>query len=162
MENVVEVRQRARVHILILLRILAGIRVLHRPAERLRLENDPVAIALFEIVCNLHPRAGRSARLGPELDFRMSLASADGDTTNIHIHSGYVERSHTGEVLQDRGADGVVIARPSLASGSRKKGSNEPYNEGKPFHAQFLSGVGDRDKRRSSFRRFFPMRTVYR
>ena len=131
-------------HVLILVRILAGIGVLHCPAKSLRLQHDPCAIALFEIVANLHPRAGRAAGLGPELDFCMSLGSVDGDAANIHVHGGHVERAHTGKMLHDGSADGVVIARSFLATGSNKQGSNEPYNEGKPFHAQFLSRLSGR------------------
>jgi hypothetical protein len=47
-------------------------------------------------------------------------------------------------MLHDRCADGVAIAGASLASRSGKKEGNKSDNEGKPFHAQFLSGLDGR------------------
>ena len=126
-------------HVLILLRVLAGIWVLHGSAKRLRFEHDPCAIAFLEIVSHLHSGSRRSACFGTELHFRMRLISVNRNAANVHVHSSHVEGAHAGKVLHDRRSDSVAIAWPFLTCRNSKESSNEPHNEGKPFHAQFSS-----------------------
>src|SRR5713101_1032848 len=114
--NIREIRQSAGMYVLILVRILVGIGMLDHPTDRLGLENDPSAIALFQIVGNLHSCARRRAGLWPELDLGVRLVAIDGNTPYIHLQGAHVERADIGKVLADAGANGVVYALLFLAT----------------------------------------------
>ena len=98
-----------RVDRLIAARILTSGGMLH-PAERLILQDDPGAGALFEVVSDLHPATWRAV-LRAKLDFRVRPIASDGNATHIHVHGTHIQRADGSQVLQNSGANGVGIAR---------------------------------------------------
>ena len=103
-------------HVLILVRVLIRIRMLDHAAGRLRLENDPRTVALFQVIGNLHARPLGCAGLGPEFNFGVRLIAVDGNTSDVHHHGAHVQSANPGEMLHDSGANGVVVALLFFAS----------------------------------------------
>ena len=117
-QNVVKVRQAARMNVLILVRILVWIGVLDHPTIGLRFQDDPGAIALLQIVSDLHSGTGRGSRFRPEFDFGVRLIPVNGNATDIHVHGADVEVTDGSKVLKDAGADSIVVALLLLAAAS--------------------------------------------
>src|SRR5260370_17867185 len=102
--------------VLILVRILVWVRMLDRASSGFRFQDDPGAIAFFQIVRDLHACAGGGSGLGTEFDFGMCLIAFDGNAVDVHLHGSDVERANGGQGLRDAGAGGVRFARLLLAS----------------------------------------------
>jgi hypothetical protein len=117
--NLTEIRQASGVHVLTLVGILVWIRMLDHATSRLRFLDDPRTIAFLQIIGYLHARPRRRAGLWPEFNFGVRLIPIDGNAPDIHLHGAHIESAHAVEVLQDAGADGVVVARLLLASGAK-------------------------------------------
>ena len=138
-QDVVEPREATSMHILTLVRVLIRIRMLDHAATSLRFENDPRAVALFQVIGNLHASPLGSAGLGPEFYIGVRLIAVDGNRSDIHHHGAHVERANSGEVLHDSGANGVVVILLLLASAGGEKRGEEPQCQGNTFHAKVLS-----------------------
>ena len=138
-QDVVEPREATSMHILTLVRVLIRIRMLDHAATSLRFENDPRAVALFQVIGNLHASSLGSAGLGPEFNIGVRLIAVDGNSPDIHHHSAHVERANSGEMLHDSGANGVVVILLLLASAGGEKRSEKPQCQGNTFHAKVLS-----------------------
>ncbi len=103
--------------------------MLDHAARGLRFQDDPGAIALFQIVSDLHAGAGCSASLGPELDFGMRLISIDGNAADIHVDGADVQVADGGEVLKDAGANGILVALLFFAADcDRERGERQNCN----------------------------------
>ena len=138
-QDVVEPREATSMHILTLVRVLIRIRMLDHAATSLRFENDPRAVALFQVIGNLHASPLGSAGLGPEFYIGVRLIAVDGNSSDIHHHGAHVERANSGEMLHDSGANGVVVILLLLASAGGEKRSEKPQCQGNTFHAKVLS-----------------------
>jgi len=136
-QNIGEVGQTAGMNILILVRILVWIRMLNHASGGLRFQYDPGTIAFFQIVSDLHACAGGGSGLGTEFDFGVSLVAVDGDGADVHLHRADVERANGGQMLQDAGADGVVVVAAVLQPAPVKKAAKSQRGSGESFHAQF-------------------------
>src|SRR6266550_2242089 len=139
-QDVVEPREATRMYVLILVRVLVGIRMLDHAARRLRFENEPRPIALFQVIGNLHASPLGRPRFGPEFNFGVGLIAVDGNLLDIHHHGAHVEGAYSGEVLHDSRANGVIVILLLLASASGQKRGKEPQCQGNTFHAKILSG----------------------
>jgi hypothetical protein len=115
-QDVVEPGEATSMYVLILVRVLIRVRMLDHASSRLRFENDPRTVALFQAVGNLHTRPLGRTGLGPEFNFGVRLIAVDGNTSDIHLHGAHVERANSGEVLHDSGANGVVVTLLLLTS----------------------------------------------
>jgi len=111
-------------HVRVLVRVLAGVGVLNHSASGLRFLDDPRTIALFQVVGNLHSRAFLRTIFRTEDDFGMCLIAVDGHAANVHVHGAHVERAHSVKMLQNTGANGVIIG-PLFAAGTEQKRSRE-------------------------------------
>lgn len=109
-QDIIKVRQTAGMDVLILMRILVWIGVLDHSASGLRFQDDPGAIALFQIVGDLHAGTGSGSRFRPEFDIGVRLIPVDGNAADIHIHGADVQSADGGEVLKDTGAYGLLVA----------------------------------------------------
>jgi hypothetical protein len=138
-QDVVEPREATSMHILTLVRVLIRIRMLDHAATSLRFENDPRAVALFQVIGNLHASPLGSAGLGPEFNIGVRLIAVDGNSSDIHHHGAHVERANSGEMLHDSGANGVVVILLLLASAGGEKRGEKPQCQGNTFHAKVLS-----------------------
>jgi hypothetical protein len=138
-QNSIEIRHAAGMKRLILMRILVWIGVLHRASRGLRFKHGPGAVALFQIVGDLHACAGGRAGLGPEFDLGMGLVSVDGNVADIHLHGADVQRADGRQVVQDAGTDGVIIARVVLTSADGAEGGecHRRYEESFHKHVHF-------------------------
>ena len=126
-------------YILFLVRVLVRIRMLDHPASRLGLENDPRAVALFQVIGHLHARPLRRAVLRSEFNFGVGLISIDGNISDIHHHGGHIQRANSGEVLHDSGANGIVVILLLFASAGGEKRGQQPQCQGNTLHAKILS-----------------------
>jgi hypothetical protein len=108
--------------VLILVWILVRIRVLDHAARGLRFQDDPRAIALFQIVGDLHAGAGRGPRFGPEFDVGVRLITVDGNAADIHVHGADVQITNGSKVLNDASADGIIVALLLLAAAGDAEG----------------------------------------
>ena len=124
-------------NVLILMWILVWIRMLNHTTSGLRFQDDPGAIALFQIVSDLHARAGRSSSLGAEFDFSVGLIAVDGNAADVHFHGTDVEGANDGQVLQDTSADGVFVVRLLLAPADGEECGEEQYGCDRWFHKEF-------------------------
>src|SRR5216684_4372381 len=124
------------------------VRMLDHPAYRLRFLDHPRATAFLQIVSDLHSRSWGRAGLWPEYNFGARLIPIDGNASHFHFHGAHVEGAHAVEVLQDAGANGVVVARLLLATACKKCGG-EPHCERKALHARVLSNPGKQCIRQS-------------
>ena len=124
---------------LILVRILTRVGVLDHPAHRLCFQNDPGPIALLEIVGDLHACSLRGPGLGPEFDVGVRLIPVDGNTADIHVHGAHVKRADSSEVLQDAGANGVLVARLLFASAGGNERGRKPQGQCPTLHEDVLS-----------------------
>src|SRR6267143_1119566 len=138
-QDVVEPREATSMYVLFQMRVLIGIRMLDHAASRLRLENDPCTVALFQVIGNLHARPLGRTGLGSEFNFGVRLIAVDGNTSDIHHHGVHVERANSGEMLHDSGANGVVVILLLFASAGGEKRGEEPQCQGNTFHAKVLS-----------------------
>src|SRR6266568_3987594 len=91
--------------------------MLDRTAKRLTLQDDPGGAALFEIVSDLHPTPRRAAGFGAKLDLGVCLIPSDRNAAHVHVHGAHIECADRRQVLQDSGADRIVIIHLLLASG---------------------------------------------
>lgn len=123
-------------NVLILVRILVWIRMLDRAASGLRFQDEPGAIAFFQVISDLHARAGGGSGLRAEFDFGVSLIAVDGNAADVHLHGADVEGANGGQVLQDAGADGVIVAGLVLATACGEEGSEKQRGCGESFHEQ--------------------------
>src|ERR1700737_1892041 len=137
--NVAEIRQRAGMHVLILMRILARIRMLDHSAGRLRFLNDPRTIAFLQIIGDLHARIRRRAGLWPEFNFGVRLIPIDGNASDIHFHGAHIEGAHAVEVLHDAGANGLVVGLLFLASAGNENRGEESQGQAYAFRAKVSS-----------------------
>ncbi len=126
-------------NILILVRILIWIWMLDHPTDWLGFENEPGAIALFQIIGHLHAGSRGRAGLRPEFNFGVRLIPIDGNTSKIHVHGAQIERAHAGEVLHDAGANGVVVVLLLLASTCSEERGGEPQSQSDTLHTELLS-----------------------
>ena len=124
-------------NVLILMWILVWIWMLNHSSSGLRFQDDPGAISLFQIVSDLHARAGSSSRFGAEFDFGVGLIAVDGNAADVHFHRADVEGANGSQVLQNAGADGVVVVGVLLASAYGEECGEEQYGYGRSFHKQF-------------------------
>ena len=127
-------------YVLILVRVLIGIGMLDHAARRLRFENDPRTVALFQVIGNLHASPLGRPGFGPEFNFGVGLIAVDGNLLDVHHHGAHVEGADSGEVLHDSGANGVIVILLLLASADGQKRGKEPQCQGNTFHAKILSG----------------------
>ena len=79
-------------YVLFLVRVLVRIRMLDHAASRLGLENDPRAVALFQVIGHLHAWPLRRAVLRSKFNFGVGLIAVDGNTSDIHHHGSHVQR----------------------------------------------------------------------
>jgi hypothetical protein len=126
-------------YILIPVRVLIGIRMLDHAASRLRFENDPRTVALFQVIGNLHASPLGRAGLRPEFDIGVGQIAVDGNLLDIHHHGAHIEGAYSSEVLHDSGANGVIVILLLLASAGGEKRCKEPQCQSNTFHAKFLS-----------------------
>src|SRR6266481_4644225 len=138
-QDVVEPREATGMYVLILVRVLIRIGMLDHAARRLRFENKPCAVALFQVIGNLHARPLGRPGLGPEFNVGVGLIAVDGHLLDIHHHGAHVERADSSEVLHDSGANGVIVILLLLASAGGQKRGKEPQCQSNTFHAKFLS-----------------------
>ena len=121
-----EVGETARMNVLILVRILVWIGMLDHASSGLCFKDDPGTIAFFQIVSDLHARAGGGSGLGTEFNFGVGLVAVDGNAADVHLHGANVKRANGGQVLQDAGANSVSVAGLVLASaGGKERGENQ-------------------------------------
>jgi len=126
-------------YVLFLVRVLVRIRMLDHAASRLGLENDPRAVALFQVIGHLHAWPLRRAVLRSKFNFGVGLIAVDGNTSDIHHHGSHVQRANSGEVLHDSGANGIVVILLLFASAGGEKRGHEPQCQGNTLHAKILS-----------------------
>src|SRR6267143_2693087 len=115
------------------------VRMLNHPAGWLRFLHYPRATAFFQIVGNLHSRSRRCAGLWPEYHFGVRLIPIDGHGSHFHFHGAHIEGTHAVEVLQDAGANGVVVAWLVFASSGNQESGGEPCCERNTLHFRGLS-----------------------
>src|SRR6266478_2922399 len=119
--------------------IRVWVRMLDHLACRLRFLHYPRAIAFFQIVGNLHSRSRRCAGLWPEYNFGARLIPIDGNGSHFHFHGAHVEGAYAVAVLQDAGANGVVVAWLVFASSGNQETGGEPCCERNTLHFRGLS-----------------------
>ena len=101
-------------HIWILMRILAGFRMLNHPTRGLRFLNYPSAITFFQIVGDLHAGSRGCADLWPEDNFSVRLISVDGNAADIHIHGAHIESTDAVEMLLPVMRAEMTVSLPSV------------------------------------------------
>ncbi len=138
-QDVVEPREATRMYVLILVRVLVGIGMLDHAARRLRFENEPRTVALFQVIGNLHASPLGRPGFGPEFNFGVGLIAVDGNLLDIHYHGAHVEGTNSSKVLHDSGANGIIVILLLLASAGGQKRGKEPQCQRNTFHAKFLS-----------------------
>src|SRR5216684_4071624 len=138
-QNVTEIRQATRMHVLILMRIPVRIRMLDHPAGRLRFLDQPRAIAFLQIIADLHARTRRRAGLWPEFNFGVRLVSIDGNASDIHFHGADIKSANAVEVLHDAGANGVVVGLLLPACAGNENSGEESQGQANAFHAKVSS-----------------------
>jgi hypothetical protein len=137
-EDVGKVGERTGMHTGILVRVLIGIRMLDHAPEGLGLEDDPCALAFFEVISNLHALALRSAVLRPEFDFGVGLFAGDRDGAHIRVHGTHVKRC---EMVRDTRVDGLPVAL-LLASANLLQRTENSVEEIRGLMLKFVPKAG--------------------
>lgn len=120
----------------VVVRVFCGIGMLNHAAEWLGLHDDPPVVTLLQVVSHLHPGTGGAVVLWAKLDLGVGLIAIDGNTANVQIHGAHVEGADGGQVLQDTGADSVLVTRLLLAGADADTQSEKAQDQGQPFHAK--------------------------
>jgi len=106
------------------------------------LEDGPFAVAAFEGIGHLH---GGAFLLGAEENLGLSVIAIDGDLLKLGFHGGEVQPAIFLQMLEDAGADGLVIRARLVASGGEHEqcGGGESYSQTLDVHDFF--GITDKD-----------------
>jgi len=136
-QDITEIRQAAGMNGPILMRVLVWIWVLHAPSRSLRFQDGPGTITFFQIVSDLHACTGGGSGLRAEFDFGTGLITVDRNAADIHVHGADIQGANGGQVLQDAGADGVLIVGLFLASVGEEEGYEKQCGCERSFHKQF-------------------------